>query len=112
MSQLEDSSPYQLTTSIRYDRNLRVDDDDTDGPVPFLLLRYHYERLSDAAARHGWDDAKAALSYDYLKSTCEHAIQAHDVPANQRRVCATLAPYTTDKRSEPSQRTTHRSVCC
>ena len=111
MSQLDDS-PYQLTTSIRYDRNLRVDDDDADGPVPFLLLRYHYERLSDAAARHGWEDAKAALSYDYLKATCEDAIQAHDVPPNQCRVCTILALHATDERPEPSRRTTHRSVCC
>ncbi|KAK2466732.1 hypothetical protein APHAL10511_000990 [Amanita phalloides] len=60
--------PYQLTTSIRYDRN--------DADAPFLLLDYHYLRLLDAADRHAWEDAKAALNYDSLKSACEKAAQA------------------------------------
>lgn len=89
---------YQLTSSIRYDQNLRVDDDNADGPVPFLLLKYHYDRLSDAADRHGWKDAKAALSYDYLKATCESAIQAHETPVTQCRVCIPIFTSETTKK--------------
>lgn len=67
---------YDLTTAIRYDRSLQIDE--PDGPVPFLLLRYHHDRLVQAADLHAWDYAKTSLTYDCLKATCEKAVQAHE----------------------------------
>ncbi|KAM6500319.1 Aminotransferase [Amanita muscaria] len=76
LSDDEHKLDYDLTTSIRYDRSLQVDD--ADGPLPFLLLRYHYERLVQATDLHGWEYAKSVLSYEFLKTMCEKAVQAHE----------------------------------
>ncbi|KAF8350505.1 aminotransferase [Amanita rubescens] len=92
---------YQLTSSIRYDQNLRVDDNDADGPVPFLLLKYHYDRLSDAADRHGWKDAKAALSYDYLKATCEKCHEGIRVLLTKEGVLTATTSKTYNLPSDP-----------
>jgi branched-subunit amino acid aminotransferase/4-amino-4-deoxychorismate lyase len=68
---------YDLTTVTRYDRSLQIDNE-LDGPIPFLLLRSHHDRLLQAADIHAWDYAKTSLTYDCLKTTCERAVQAHE----------------------------------
>ena len=72
---------YQLLTSTRYDPFLATLswNNDHDGPCPFFLLPYHFDRLISAAKTHKWDDTTSTtsaslLSYDYLKSICLDAI--------------------------------------
>ncbi|KAG6811453.1 hypothetical protein H0H92_007324 [Tricholoma furcatifolium] len=74
-----DHHQYQLLSSTRYDPfllNLRWNDD-KDGPSAFMLLRYHFDRLADAANRHSWNQAKSSLAYSDFKATCQDAVTAH-----------------------------------
>ncbi len=60
-------SSFQLTSAIRYDPTQ---------PSPFLLLPYHYDRLTAAAALHGWQD----ISSSSFQSTCHRAVQEYNGP--------------------------------
>lgn len=68
---------YELLSSTRFDPfllTLRWNDDE-DGPSDFLLLRYHFDRLTAAAECHDWDQAKSSLtSYDEFKTLCQNAV--------------------------------------
>lgn len=63
---------YFLLSSTRYDETLLKFswNDDLDGSSPFFLLPYHFDRLIEAAERHGWQRAIKAVSYDILKKKC------------------------------------------
>jgi len=69
--------PYELLSSTRFDCLLsRLKwNNDRDGPCFFLLLEYHLDRLRDATRQHGWEQAKASLTYDSLKSSCHTAME-------------------------------------
>ncbi|KAG6837318.1 hypothetical protein H0H93_011413 [Arthromyces matolae] len=67
---------YELLSSTRFDpflRNLRWNDDN-DEPSPFLLLRYHFDRLLAATQSHNWDAAKSFSTFDDFKTVCHHAV--------------------------------------
>lgn len=67
-------STYKLLTCTRYDPfllSLNWNNDSDGTPSPFLLLRFHVDRLVDAAERHAWAAAKAAISLDTVKATCQ-----------------------------------------
>ncbi|PFH52230.1 hypothetical protein AMATHDRAFT_140413 [Amanita thiersii Skay4041] len=74
------SLDYQLSTAIRFDRELLSAqwNDDAGGPSPFLLLSYHFDRLISAAEYHGWPQVKAVLSHDTLKDLCTKKIEEHE----------------------------------
>ncbi|KAF7436434.1 hypothetical protein PC9H_003267 [Pleurotus ostreatus] len=70
-------STYKLLSCTRYDPFLRTLNwnNDSDGkPSPFLLLRFHVDRLVDAAERHAWVAAKAAISLDTVKAACQELV--------------------------------------
>ncbi|ESK92144.1 aminodeoxychorismate lyase [Moniliophthora roreri MCA 2997] len=72
---------YQLLSSTRYDAlllSLRWNNDGTENdivPSCFLLLKYHYHRLRDAAEEHGWAIAAGSISYEGLKEECVRAVE-------------------------------------
>ncbi|KAF5368415.1 hypothetical protein D9758_002171 [Tetrapyrgos nigripes] len=68
---------YHLLSSTRLDSSLLSFqwNNDQDGPSPFFLLPYHYDRLVDAAKQHNWD--KVNLSYQSLKLACTEAANSH-----------------------------------
>ncbi|KZT08656.1 uncharacterized protein LAESUDRAFT_696833 [Laetiporus sulphureus 93-53] len=72
------SSDFQLLSSIRYDSSLRDLAWNTaanDGaPSSYLLLRYHYDRLRDAAQEHGWAAAQD-VTYNNLARACDEAVR-------------------------------------
>jgi 4-amino-4-deoxychorismate lyase len=65
---------FQLTSAIRYDPL-------HGQPDPFLLLPYHFDRLTAAAALHGWQDTSPSLSWSSFQSTCHRAVQEYNGPA-------------------------------
>lgn len=70
------NEPFELLTSTRFDSfllSLRWNNDQ-DGPSPFLLLPYHFDRLIAAAERHGWGHVKCSLTYEKLKSACNDVL--------------------------------------
>ncbi|KAF8078979.1 aminotransferase [Lyophyllum atratum] len=71
---------YELLSSTRYDSLLsRLKwNNDRDGPCFLFLPHYHLDRLIDAAHQHGWDQAKASLTYDTLKSSCHRALEDYN----------------------------------
>ena len=71
-------SSFELTSAIRYDP--LYSSLNQAHPSPFLLLSYHFDRLTAAAALHGWQDAFTALSWSLIQSTCHRAVQEYDGP--------------------------------
>ncbi|KAI0361036.1 hypothetical protein OH77DRAFT_1392126 [Trametes cingulata] len=71
------SVPFQLVSSTRYEPRFRdlAWNTDTNGaePSPYLLLRYHYDRLLNAAKAHNWL-IPAELSVIHLERLCDSAI--------------------------------------
>ena len=67
---------FHVLSSTRYDPRLLTLAWNTaanDGvPSPFLLLRYHLERLNHAAHAHGWI---VSLAYQDLLAACEDAVR-------------------------------------
>ncbi|KZT72899.1 hypothetical protein DAEQUDRAFT_663483 [Daedalea quercina L-15889] len=67
---------FHVLSSTRYDPRLLGLAWNTTanqgGSSPFLLLRYHLDRLNYAAQAHGWT---ISLTYDDLVTTCEHAVR-------------------------------------
>ncbi|KAJ4472612.1 aminotransferase [Lentinula edodes] len=63
---------YFLLSSTRYDTSLLKFgwNNDIDGPSPFFILPFHFDRLQDAAEQHGWQESKRLLSYAKLKEKC------------------------------------------
>ena len=47
---------------------------------PWMLLSLHHDRLLAAAAAHGWDAARTALTRDRFVRECERALAAYDGP--------------------------------
>lgn len=82
------SSAYELLTSTRYDEYLLSLswNNDNDEPSPFLLLQFHFDRLIDACAVHGWADAQTSLSYASLKSSCQDAVTSYEPPDTSPKV--------------------------
>ncbi|KAE9409098.1 D-aminoacid aminotransferase-like PLP-dependent enzyme [Gymnopus androsaceus JB14] len=68
---------YFLLSSTRYDETLLKFswNDDFDGPSPFFLLPYHFDRLIGAAEQHGWLQVKQSLSYEILKQKCHEKVK-------------------------------------
>ncbi|EMD32628.1 hypothetical protein CERSUDRAFT_99358 [Gelatoporia subvermispora B] len=92
---LMDLSPdFALLSSARYDPALLRSSWNTAANAgvesPYLLLRYHYDRLYDAARAHGWADS-LSFSYEDLERVCDDAVQkalltapARDTPLKLR----------------------------
>lgn len=72
--------PYQLLSSSRYDQALLAFswNEDENGPSPFFLLTYHFQRLLLTAEKHGWEEVKALITFDLLKSACIKAVEEAD----------------------------------
>ncbi|KAF8167339.1 aminotransferase [Crassisporium funariophilum] len=68
--------PYQLLSSTRFDPYLTSLswNNDSDGPSPFFLLPFHFDRLVAAAGTHSWLYAKSILRYHTFKTICLDAI--------------------------------------
>jgi 4-amino-4-deoxychorismate lyase len=69
--------PYLLLSCTRYDPILESFqwNNNPDGqPSRFLLLRYHLDRLSNAAQVHQWPLAKTGLSLKALFERCLDAV--------------------------------------
>ena len=84
---------YQLLTSTRYDPFLATLswNNDHDGPCPFFLLPYHFDRLTCAAKTHKWNHTTSILSsYDYLKSICLDAISKEQ---QQQQQCSSSTTF-------------------
>ncbi|KAI0639951.1 aminotransferase [Trametes polyzona] len=88
------SSPdFDLISSTRYAPGLRDVAWNTDAnagvPSPFLLLRYHYDRLLDAAKVHAWPIPRD-ISLARLQALCEDAVartnNSFDTPAVDYRI--------------------------
>lgn len=70
-------STYKLLSCTRHDPfllSLNWNNDSDGTPSPFLLLRFHVDRLIDAAERHAWAAAKAAISLDTVKAACQELV--------------------------------------
>ncbi|KAF6766693.1 aminodeoxychorismate lyase [Ephemerocybe angulata] len=69
---------YQLLTSTRYDTALLEFswNNDCDGPSPYFLLPYHYDRLQNAAKVHGWTPLKV-YTYKELKAAIANVVIVH-----------------------------------
>lgn len=69
---------YQLLSSTRYDScliNLPWNTLANEGiPSPYLLLRYHFDRLLDAAQLHAWTNAQGWTLVD-LNNACDEAVR-------------------------------------
>ncbi|KAK0466361.1 aminotransferase [Desarmillaria tabescens] len=87
------TADYELLLATRYDpllERLGWNYDELQ-PSPFLLLRYHYDRLVAAAEQHGWTEA-VNLSYAALKTAAEEAVNnAADKSARAYKVRVTLS---------------------
>ncbi|GBE77444.1 aminotransferase [Sparassis latifolia] len=72
------SPDFDLLSSIRYDHSLRDLQWNTlaNGGIqsPYLLLRYHLDRLLDAAEQHGWQFLRF-ITHDSLKIACDDAVR-------------------------------------
>lgn len=68
---------YFLLSSTRCDASLLKFgwNNDIDGPSPFFILPFHFDRLQDAAEQHGWQEAKRLLSYAKLKEKCRIKVE-------------------------------------
>ncbi|KAF7307204.1 hypothetical protein MIND_00514000 [Mycena indigotica] len=82
-----------LLTSTRYDHSLlRLRFNNyNDEPSPFLLLRFHLDRLSQASTQHDWPQAASVLSYEALLTVCQAAVASHDGEYHALRVRITLS---------------------
>lgn len=86
---------YQLLTTTRYDPTLATLpwNDDCDGPSPYFLLPYHYERLQSAVEEHGWD-IQNAHTYKQFKSRVVDTVSKQERNSEVRppalRVCTCL----------------------
>jgi 4-amino-4-deoxychorismate lyase len=82
MSSINDSD-LQLITALRYDTALLSApfNTATNGGTPsaFLLLPYHFDRLSTAATSHGseWTHAREILTRRRLEDACVRAVDEH-----------------------------------
>lgn len=72
------SVDYQLLSSTRYDScllNLPWNTLANGGmPSPYLLLKYNFDRLLDAAQKHAWTNAQGWTLID-LKNVCDDAVR-------------------------------------
>ncbi|ETW86678.1 hypothetical protein HETIRDRAFT_241567, partial [Heterobasidion irregulare TC 32-1] len=57
----------------------------------WMLLPLHHDRLLAAAAAHGWDAARTALTRDRFVRECECALAAYDGPGKAGPLKVTLA---------------------
>ena len=75
---------YQLLTTTRYDPTLTGLrwNDDLDGPSPYFLLPYHYDRLKSAVKQHGWD-VWASYTYQHFKSAVVDTVSKHLVEKSE-----------------------------
>ncbi|KAI0066570.1 hypothetical protein BV25DRAFT_1820574 [Artomyces pyxidatus] len=75
------SSDYALITAIRYDPALLSCQWNTQAnqgvPSSFMLLRYHFDRLINAAIVHGWADTAAALTREAFERECQRAVDQY-----------------------------------
>ncbi|KAK0208908.1 aminotransferase [Desarmillaria ectypa] len=84
---------YELLLATRYDPLLERLGWNYDElrPSPFLLLRYHHDRLVAAAEQHGWREA-VGLSYTALKTAAQEAVSnATDKSSRAYKVRITLS---------------------
>ncbi|KAJ4485757.1 aminotransferase [Lentinula aciculospora] len=67
---------YSLLSSTRYDESLLKCgwNNDIDGPSPFFLLPFHFDRLREASEQHDWQGANT-LSYTMLKEKCRQKVE-------------------------------------
>ncbi|KAJ3517859.1 hypothetical protein NLJ89_g238 [Agrocybe chaxingu] len=72
----QQSPDYLLLSSTRYDPFLEkfTWNYDDEGPSPFFLLRYHFDRLNAAIDAHDWPNARSSHSYSNLKAACVRAV--------------------------------------
>ncbi|PBL00405.1 D-aminoacid aminotransferase-like PLP-dependent enzyme [Armillaria gallica] len=87
------TAEYELLLATRYDPLLERLGWNYDElrPSPFLLLRYHYDRLVAAVEQHGWKEV-AGLSYTALKTAAQDAVSnAADNSARAYKVRITLS---------------------
>ncbi|KAI0053385.1 hypothetical protein FA95DRAFT_737893 [Auriscalpium vulgare] len=79
-----DVASFSLISAIRYDPALRALAWNTAAnagiPSPFMLLRFHHDRLLAAARVHAWGPA-SALTWDAFHSACERAVAEYTGPA-------------------------------
>lgn len=79
-AELSPATAFHLLSTTRYDDALLGHDYNTavnsGEPSPFLLLRYHFDRLVTAAERHGWwSGADGKLLFLDLLRECEAAVR-------------------------------------
>ena len=69
---------FHLLSSTRYDRallDLQWNTDANEGvKSPYLLLKYHFDRLRDALKQHGWPSASGFTRF-ILQSHCDAAVE-------------------------------------
>lgn len=79
-AELSPATAFHLLSTTRYDDALLDHDYNTrvngGKPSPFLLLRYHFDRLVTAAERHEWwSGADGKLSFLDLLRECEVTVR-------------------------------------
>ena len=88
---------FHVLSSTRYDPRLRTLAWNTAAnngePSPFLLLRYHLDRLNNAAHAHGWI---VSLAYHDLVAACEEAIGKALSASAGDAVCLKVLVYFVD----------------
>ncbi|KAG7452236.1 D-aminoacid aminotransferase-like PLP-dependent enzyme [Guyanagaster necrorhizus] len=87
------TAEYELLLTTRYDPLLERLGWNYDElrPSPFLLLRYHYDRIVDAVEQHGWTET-VGLSYSAVKMAAQEAVSnAADKSARAYKVRLTLS---------------------
>ncbi|CAK5280319.1 unnamed protein product [Mycena citricolor] len=79
---------YLLLTTTRYDQFIydRLRFNDRGGqPSRYLLLDYHVERLLRATEddKHGWPEARAAITFENIFRACEAAVASQSGHSNE-----------------------------
>ena len=74
---------YQLTSSLRYDREMLLSAEwntsrNRDKRSPYLLLSYTVDRLITTADVHSWA-TPSELTLDWLKSRCDASLEGKDL---------------------------------
>lgn len=89
-----DPPSLSLFTSTKYDPFLRNQgwNNDPDGkPSAFMLLKFHVDRLLDAADKHCWYSAKSSVSYATLLKVCHNAV--HSYPSTEHMKAFKAGPF-------------------
>ncbi|KAI0094475.1 aminotransferase [Irpex rosettiformis] len=75
-----DNVQYSLLSTTRFDHalkdvawNTRVNGGQ---PSPYMLLPYHFDRLTAAAGDHGWIASRQRTNYADLVATCDDVVKA------------------------------------